>query len=100
VTLRTHEIGVRVALGAGPGNVIRLMLATGGRLVAIGLALGLAASVLTADFMRNQLTGITANDPLAFAIVTAVLTIVTLAACYVPARRAGAVDPMTALRRD
>jgi putative ABC transport system permease protein len=98
VTLRTHEIGIRVALGAARGSVVGLMLAMGGRLVAIGLTLGLIASGLVTTLLRSQLVGISATDPLSFAAVAVVLTIVTMAACYLPARRAGAVDPMVALR--
>jgi putative ABC transport system permease protein len=98
VTLRTHEIGIRVALGAARSSVVGLMLAMGGRLVAIGLALGLLASLLVTTLLRSQLVGITATDPLSFVAVAVVLTLVTMAACYVPARRAGAVDPMAALR--
>jgi putative ABC transport system permease protein len=100
VTLRTHEIGIRLALGAQRTRVIALMLANGGRLVAIGLTIGLIASLLVTGLLRNQLTGITPTDPLSFVVVTIVLILVTLTACYVPARRAGAVDPMKALRHE
>jgi putative ABC transport system permease protein len=100
VTLRTHEIGVRVALGAGRGHVIGLMLAMGGRLVAIGLVLGLIASLLATTLLRSVLVGITPTDPLSFVAVTLVLAVVTLTACYVPARRAGTIDPIKALRHE
>jgi putative ABC transport system permease protein len=100
VTLRTHEIGIRVALGAQRSGVIGLMLASGGRLVAIGLVIGLIASLAVTGLLRNLLVGIAPTDPLSFVIVTIVLVLVTLTACYVPARRAGAVDPMKALRHE
>jgi putative ABC transport system permease protein len=100
VTLRTHEIGIRVALGAGRNTVVGLMLAMGGKLVAIGLGLGLIASVMATSLIRSVIVGVSPTDPLSFIIVAIVLTLVTMAACYVPARRAGAVDPMKALRRE
>jgi putative ABC transport system permease protein len=100
VTLRTHEIGIRVALGAQRGGVVGLMLASGGRLVAIGLVIGLIASLAVTGLLRSLLVGIAPTDPLSFVIVTIVLVLVTLTACYVPARRAGAVDPMKALRHE
>ena len=100
VALRSHEIGVRLALGAPRSTVVGLMLANGGRLVAIGLVLGLIASVAVSGLMHSLLAGIAPTDPLSFALVTIVLVVVTLTACYVPARRAGAVDPMKALRHE
>jgi putative ABC transport system permease protein len=100
VALRSHEIGIRIALGAQRSSVIGLMLANGGRLVAIGLVIGLIASVAVSGLLRSLLAGIAPTDPLSFALVTVVLVLVTLTACYVPARRAGAVDPMKALRHE
>jgi len=100
VALRTHEIGVRLALGAPRGSVIGLLMSNGGRLVAIGLVLGLIASFAVSGLLRNLLSGIAPTDPLSFVLVTIVLVLVTLTACYVPARRAGAVDPMKALRHE
>jgi putative ABC transport system permease protein len=100
VTRRTHELGVRMALGAPRQHVLGLMLRMGARLVAIGLVVGIAASVGTTRLLRSQLFGVQPADPLAYSIVVAVLGLVTLAACYVPARRAASVDPMIALRQE
>jgi predicted permease len=100
VTLRTHELGVRMALGASRGHVLGLMLKMGGRLVLVGLAIGVMASLASTRLLRSQLFGVQPADPLAYAAVIGVLGVVTLCACYVPARRAAAVDPMTALRQD
>ena len=100
VTRRTHELGVRMALGAPRRHVLRLMLAMGGRLVAIGLVLGVVASVASTRLLRSQLFGIEASDPLAYAAVILLLGLVTLLACYLPARRAAGVDPMVALRQE
>jgi predicted permease len=98
VTRRTHELGIRMALGAPRHHVLALMLTMGARLVVIGLVVGMAASVGTTRLLRSQLFGVQPADPLAYAIVVVVLALVTLVACYVPARRAADVDPMIALR--
>ncbi len=100
VTRHTHEIGVRMALGAPRRQVLGLMLTMGGRLVVAGLALGIAASVAATQLLRNQLFGVQATDPIAYAAVIGVLAVVTFLACYLPARRAAGVDPMVALRQD
>jgi len=100
VTRRTHEIGVRMALGARRADVLGLMLGMGGRLVALGLVIGLVGSFFLTSLLQSQLFGITARDPLTFVAVSVVLTLVALAACYVPARRAGSVDPLVALRHE
>jgi putative ABC transport system permease protein len=100
VTRRTHELGVRMALGAPRRNVVGLMLKTGGRLVLIGLVIGVAASFASTRLLRSQLFGVDAADPLAYAVVIAVLAVVTLVACYIPARRAAGVDPIVALRQE
>ncbi len=100
VTRRTHELGVRMALGAPRRHVLGLMLTMGGRLVLIGLAIGVAASFASTRLLRSQLFGVGTADPLAYAVVTGVLGLVTLVACYIPARRAAGVDPIVALRQE
>jgi putative ABC transport system permease protein len=99
-TRRTHELGVRVALGAPRRHVLGLMLTMGGRLVVVGLALGVAASLAATRLLRSQLFGVQPADPIAYVAVAALLGVVTLVACYIPARRAAAVDPIVALRQD
>jgi putative ABC transport system permease protein len=76
------------------------MLTMGGRLVAVGLGVGVAASLASTRLLQSQLFGVAAGDPLAYAAVTGVLATVTFLACYIPARRAAGVDPMVALRQD
>jgi len=100
VTRRTHELGLRMALGAPRRHVLGLMLTMGGRLVLTGLVVGVAASVASTRFLRSQLFGVQAADPLAYAAVIALLGLVTLLACYIPARRAAGVDPIVALRQE
>jgi putative ABC transport system permease protein len=100
VTRRTQELGVRMALGAPRRHVLGLMLAMGGRLVLIGLVIGIAASVGSTRLLRSQLFGVQPADPLAYAAVALVLGLVTFVACYIPARRAAGVDPIVALRQE
>ena len=98
VAQRTHEIGLRMALGAGPSRVLSLILGEGMILTLIGLIFGLVGAFLVGRAMRSQLYGIGAIDPVALGGVAAVLILAALLACYVPARRAMRVDPMVALR--
>lgn len=100
VAQRTREIGVRVALGAARSEVVGLILKQGMLLVAIGLVIGLAGSLAATRVMASLLYETDVYDPMTFAIVPALLAIVSLAACYVPARRAAVVDPMVTLRSE
>jgi putative ABC transport system permease protein len=95
---RTREIGIRVAFGAQPNDVLRLIVGRGSRLALIGVAIGLAGSFGLVRLIGSMLYGVSATDPLTFVGVAILLTLVALAACYIPARRAMRVDPMVALR--
>lgn len=95
---RTHEIGVRMALGAQPSHVRGLILGQAAKMALIGVAVGLAGSLALTRLMNKMLFGVSAYDPLTFIGVASLLIVVALAACYVPARRAMRVDPMIALR--
>jgi putative ABC transport system permease protein len=100
VSRRTREIGVRIALGATPSAILRLVMRDGLRLTGVGIAIGLAGSFAAARVIRSWLYGVGASDPLTFVAVTVLLAAVSAFACYVPARRAVATDPTTALRAE
>jgi ABC-type antimicrobial peptide transport system permease subunit len=95
---RTHEIGIRMALGAESGDVLRLVIVMGLRLVALGVAIGLIASLSLGRVIATQLWGVSAYDPITLTVVAALLLITGVIACWVPARRAARVDPLVALR--
>ena len=98
VVQRTHEIGIRAALGANAGTLLRLILAHGMTLAALGLVFGFAASLMLAHVLGTLLFGVTPRDPLTLGAAAAVLMGVAFLACYLPARRAAALDPIIALR--
>jgi len=98
VRRRTHEIGVRMALGVPRGEILRSMLFQGARLAIMGLALGVMCAAVLSRFLAKLLYGVREGDPLTYASVAALLAGVALAAAYLPARRAARVDPMVALR--
>jgi predicted permease len=100
VSQRTQEIGLRIALGAQGRDVLRLVVLDGMKLMILGLAIGLPASYGLTKLMKSYLYGVSLTDPLTFAVISATLLAVALAACYAPARRATKVDPMIALRSE
>jgi putative ABC transport system permease protein len=100
VARRTQEIGIRMALGADRADVLSLMLAMGGKLVLIGLAVGLACSLALAKLLRSEVFQVPGTDPVALTAVVVLLSTAALLACLVPARRASKLDPMTALRHE
>ena len=102
VSLRTRELGVRMALGAQPADILRLIFRTGGKLVAVGMVIGVLASLAAARLVGSQLDlfQVTNTDPLSFLGVAVLLSVVAAAACFIPARRATKVDPLEAVRHD
>ena len=100
VTRRTHELGIRTSLGASRREIIGLVVGQGMKLAAIGLAVGVVASLALTRFLAGLLYGVRPADPATLALVTALLGAIALLACYIPARRATTVDPMTALRHE
>ena len=100
VARRTHEVGIRMALGAPGAQVLRMVVRQGMTTIVIALAIGLAASAATTRLLASQLYGVGARDPMTFAAVPLLLAAVALVACWIPARRASRVDPIVALRSD
>jgi putative ABC transport system permease protein len=100
VSQRTQEIGLRLAIGAAPDDVVRLFLREGVALSAVGLSVGLVGALAAGRALTTLLFGVTATDPITFAVVAGALGLAALCASYLPARRAATVDPMTALRTD
>jgi ABC-type antimicrobial peptide transport system permease subunit len=100
VAQRTREIGIRMALGAAHGRVLRLVVGQGLRLAGLGLAIGIGCALALSGVLRTLLFGVTATDPVTYAAVAAALGAVALGACWLPARRAARVDPAIALRAE
>jgi putative ABC transport system permease protein len=100
VTQRTHEIGIRVALGAARRDVLRMVVRQGMLLAAVGIAAGLAGGAIASRVLSSLLFGVRPTDPATFVAVSAILLAVAFVACFLPARRATRIDAMTALREE
>jgi putative ABC transport system permease protein len=100
VSQRTREIGIRMALGAQAGDVLRMVVWRGLRLTIVGMALGLAAAFGLTRVIKNLLFNVSATDPATFALITLLLVAVAFIASYIPARRAARVDPLLAIRNE
>ncbi len=100
VSQRTHEIGIRMALGAQAGDVVRLVIGQGMKLALLGIAVGLGGALVVTRSMKTLLFGVRPTDPLTFAAIALLLMLVALLACWIPARRATKIDPLTALRQE
>ena len=98
VSQRTQEIGIRIALGAQPRDVLGLIIAQGMKLVFSGVLIGLMSAFAMTRVMKSLLFGVSATDPMTFALIAILLIVVALLACYLPAMRAMKVDPLTALK--
>ncbi|HEX7072095.1 MAG TPA: FtsX-like permease family protein, partial [Rhodothermales bacterium] len=98
VSARTNEIGVRMSLGADSGRVQRMVLSEGGRLVLIGLAVGVAGAVSLTQLMQGLLFGVSPHDPVTLGIVALIMAVVGIGACWIPAIRAARIEPAVALR--
>jgi putative ABC transport system permease protein len=98
VTQRTREIGVRMAMGAQTSDVLRLVIGEGMKLALIGALLGLGGALALTRLLKTLLFGVSATDPLTFIVIAALLIIVALLACWIPARRAASMDPLVSLR--
>jgi putative ABC transport system permease protein len=98
VSLRTHEIGIRMALGAQQNNILKMVISTGLSLIAGGVAIGLLVSYAVTRLLASEISGVSVTDPWTFGAVASLVAAVGLAACYLPARRAMRVDPVVALR--
>jgi putative ABC transport system permease protein len=100
VARQTREIGIRMALGAGRRDVLRMVSVMGLRLIAVGAVIGLVASFGATRFIAAQLTGVSPHDPLTLLGVVVLMSVVGVAACYMPAQKASRVDPLVALRTE
>ena len=100
VRQRTHEIGIRLAMGAQRNNVLRLIVGQGLKLTFVGLGIGVAGTLALTRYLSSQLYGIKPDDPLTYVAVSLLLLAVALLSAYIPARRATKVDPMVALRHE
>jgi ABC-type lipoprotein release transport system permease subunit len=100
VRIRTREIGIRMALGAIPKDVLRLVVGQGSRLALVGVAIGVGAALFLTRLLASLLFGVKTTDPATYICVALLLLLVAFAACYLPARKATRVDPMQALRRE
>jgi ABC-type antimicrobial peptide transport system permease subunit len=100
VSRRTREIGIRMAIGARPGDVLRMVLSQGLGFTAVGVVVGIALALPASSFLQTFAVGVSAHDPSILLSVAGILTAVMMAACWIPARRAARVDPTRALRQD